>query len=65
MEHLVTGEKDEEPEEDRVTAFYEGLWSRLSCGACGEMFEVEDDVSNGDQVRCDACGAEQVVERVT
>jgi predicted nucleic acid-binding Zn ribbon protein len=42
-------------------AQYEGHWSRLNCQACGEVFEVEGDVSNGEQVTCDACGTELLV----
>lgn len=42
---------------------FEGWYSRISCGACGEMFEVEDDVQSGQQVECDACGAAGIVRR--
>lgn len=48
--------------EVEVSAFYEGWFTRLSCGSCGDVFEVEDDVSNGEVVECDACGVEQAVE---
>lgn len=51
-------------EDESKQAFYEGWYSRLRCGSCDEMFEVEDDVKNGERVTCDACGAELVVELV-
>lgn len=50
---------DQEP----YQAQYEGWFSRLHCERCDEMFEVEDDVHNGEEVRCDACGADLTVRR--
>jgi lysine biosynthesis protein LysW len=47
----------------RGAARYEGWFTRLECEECGEMFEIEDDVSNGQIVECDACGAELEVVR--
>lgn len=48
---------------DLDTAFYEGWYTRLRCGSCDDMFEIEDDVSNGEPVECDSCGAELTVDR--
>lgn len=42
-------------------AEYEGFWSRLNCGNCGNVFEVEGDVSPGEKVECDLCHVEQAV----
>lgn len=42
---------------DELEARFEGWWSRLACEACGEVFEIEDDPHNGQEVECDACGA--------
>lgn len=52
-------------EEDRPVATFEGSYSRLYCTWCEDMFEVEEDVQNGEIVECDACGSECVVERTT
>jgi DNA-directed RNA polymerase subunit RPC12/RpoP len=48
-------------DDDVAEAFYEGSWSRLSCPHCQDMFEVESDVSNGEEVECDSCGKRSVV----
>jgi hypothetical protein len=48
-----------------VVMAYEGLWTRFSCGSCGEMCDVEDDLQNGAKVECDACGTEGELERGT
>ncbi len=45
-----------------LSASYDGLWSRLTCSLCEGVFEVEGDVSNGDTMWCDHCGAEREVE---
>lgn len=51
-------------ERELPVARYEGWYTRLGCEACGEMFEIEDDVSNGQIVECDACGAENLLNRL-
>jgi hypothetical protein len=43
-------------------ARYAGFWSRFDCEACGDAFEIEGDVSNGETLTCDACGADCIVE---
>ena len=48
--------------DDTIYAEYEGFWTRLTCGYCGEVFEVEGDVSSGQRVECDACHTEQEVQ---
>lgn len=41
----------------RVAGHYEGDFSRLNCDWCGEVFDVEGDVSNGDEYTCESCGS--------
>lgn len=48
---------------DPVSMTYEGFFSRILCGACGEMFEVEVDAQSGEEVRCDLCDTTGEVER--
>ena len=50
----------EEPEDpDTVpVAEYMGYFSRLTCGHCQSVFEIDDDVSNGELIECEQCGAE-------
>lgn len=43
-------------QDDPLEAVYEGAWSRLACQGCGNVFDVEDDVSNGEVFECDCCG---------
>lgn len=44
-----------------VTADYQGFYSRLMCGNCEELFEIEGDVHSGQVVECDLCGTQQEV----
>lgn len=39
-------------------ARYSHFEAVLDCGECGEEIRVEGDVSNGETVRCDYCGAD-------
>jgi len=40
-------------------AHYSGVFhTDLDCDRCGGPFQVEGDVSNGQLVHCDNCGAE-------
>ena len=52
--------RPEEPEPDKE-AIYEGFFSRFTCGKCDEMFEVEGDCTNGEEVTCDACATTLIV----
>ena len=50
---------DDEPVEFQ----HEGVWTHFSCPACGAMCEIEDDLVNGEDVECDACGQTGVIRR--
>ena len=41
---------------------YEGFWVRLLCPHCDDVFEIEGDESDGEEVTCDACGNKSRVE---
>lgn len=48
-------------EGEQWSATFEGTWCRLHCEQCGNWFEVEDDVSNGEEVECESCGTMLIV----
>ena len=49
----------DEREESAMGAHYSGVFhTDLDCDRCGGPFQVEGDVSNGQLVHCDNCGAE-------
>lgn len=50
--------KEKEKETDMS---FQGWYSRFLCGNCEEVFDIEDDVTNGEEVICDACGEEGTV----
>lgn len=52
----------EADEPERPKARFDGAFSRMTCEACESVFDVEDDVSNGEAVTCDVCGDEREVE---
>lgn len=48
-------------EEEGMVAIFEGWFSHLWCENCENMFELTDDVHNGEIVTCDGCNEEVVV----
>ena len=48
---------------EEIEMEFEGWFSRLNCGNCQNVFDIDDDVNNGQEVTCDACGKTGVVSR--
>lgn len=42
--------------EQKIEMEFEGWFSRIFCTNCENSFDVERDITNGEEVTCDACG---------
>jgi hypothetical protein len=52
-----SSDEDRIPDEDESFA-YEGFWARLRCEGCGDVSDVEGDVTSGEIMECEMCGRE-------
>lgn len=46
---------------DEVPGRYGGFFVEIDCDECGGVTRSENDVSNGERIECDDCGATMVV----